>query len=221
MSLQVIAQTCDKYVHLMPGFFHQWQKYCGLTGIMVTETKVTKLPMGWSFIRAGHDHDGKGWAGNLLMALDQTVAESVLLVLDDYWLTTQADVVRIQQLAKWIEDDKSIDKIDLTKDRLGFANVSWNTQFVRSLPMAQYLTSTQAALWRASFLRRCLRDPGWNPWEFEIKGTHFAQKTPHKILGCRIPAIHYANVMLKGKMNQLELDKISKRDLKSIGAKSL
>jgi hypothetical protein len=202
----------------MPGFFHQWQRYCGIPGMMVTETAITKMPSGWSFIRCDHDHDGKGWSGNLLMALEQVVSEAVLLVLDDYWLTTQADVVRIIELGRWVEQDKTIDKIDLTNDRIGFAHSDFGPGFVRASPTAQYLTSTQAAIWRVSFLRKCLEiNPGWNPWQFELQGSKELTHWYHKILGCKVPAIHYANVMLKGEMNQIELDKISQRDLKSIG----
>jgi hypothetical protein len=200
----------------MPGFFRQWNKYCGLRGMVVCEQIAPRVPEGWSFMRTGYDHDGKRWVGNLQMALKQVYADVVLLVLDDYWLTKQADVIRIQSMANSMAVDQDIDKIDLTNDRIGFANTDYNEDYVRSNQDAQYLTSTQAALWRTIFLQTCLSDPSWNPWQFELIGTKEVAKRSHKILGCRIPAIHYANVMLKGEINQQEVNKLSAEDQQSI-----
>jgi hypothetical protein len=200
----------------MPGFFHQWQQYCGLPGMIVCEQVAPKVPAGWSFFRAGHDTSYKKWTGNLKLALEQVHNQVVLLVLDDYWLTKPADTKRIERMAKSMIEDMSIDKIDLTNDRMGFAHADWNDDYVRSLPHAEYLTSTQAALWNITFLRQCLSVPSWSPWEFELIGTKYAQRRPHKILGCRVPAIHYANVMLKGNGNQSEINKLSSEDLQSL-----
>jgi hypothetical protein len=221
MSLQVIIPTCDKYVWLMPGFFQQWNEYCGLPGMVVCEQVAPKVPAGWSHFRTGHDTPSKGWCGNLIMALEQVHSEVVLLALDDYWLNKPADITQIIALTEWMESDFTIDKIDLTNDRLGFAHADWDNNFVRSLPHAQYLTSTQAALWRTAYLKRCLANPAWNPWQFEIEGTQLVQQYHHKILGCRVPAIHYANIMLKGQINPREIAKISQDDnrrLATIGA---
>lgn len=205
MSLQVIVPTCDKYIKLLPGFFHQWNKYCGIPGTVVCEQIAPKLPAGWAHFRAGRDTLQKAWVGNLRAVLDGIHnADVTMLVLDDYWLTKQSDVERIIALSDWMSAEFTIDKIDLTNDRMGFAHVEWDDNFVRSLPFAQYLTSTQAALWNTKFLRKCLANVAWNPWEFEIIGSQHIQNQKHKILGCRVPAIHYANVMLKGQRNQRE-----------------
>ena len=218
MSFQVIVPTCDKYVVLMPGFFQQWNKYCGLVGMVVCEQNAPKVPEGWSFFRAGYDTQQKGWAGNLKAALKQVHTESVLLVLDDYWLTKQADVKRINELVRWMKSEPDIDKIDLTNDRMGFSHVGYMPGYVRSLPDAPYLTSTQAALWRTDFLRLCLHDPAWSPWQFELIGSELIKNTRHKILGCRVPVIHYANVMLKGEANTGELTKLGPDDWASLSA---
>ena len=218
MSFQVIVPTCDKYVGLMPGFFQQWNKYCGLVGMVVCEQNAPKVGAGWSFFRAGFDTAQKGWVGNLKAALKQVHTETVLLILDDYWLTKQVDVDRINALAFQMMAEPDIDKIDLTNDRMGFPheNHGDGKQFVRSLPDAPYLTSTQAALWDIEFLKRCLHDPSWSPWQFELIGSELIKNTRHKILGCRVPAIHYANVMLKGQPNMTEMTKVSGKDWRSM-----
>jgi hypothetical protein len=221
MSLQVIVPTCDKYINLMPGFFHQWNKYCGLTGMVVCEQETPELPRGWQFFRAGRDRVGKGWVGNLKLALEQVHEETILLVLDDYWLTKHADVQRIKSVAMSMENrfGTTIDKVDLTNDRIGFPHEDFGNRAVRSLQLAPYLTSTQAAIWRKSFLNRCLINPGWNPWQFEIEGTKQVQQWDHTILGLREPAMHYANIMLKGKRSESEWNKLSPQDMKELESK--
>ena len=218
MSLQVIVPTCDKYVNLMPGFFHQWEKYCGLKGMMVYETIAPDLPLRWAHFKAGYDTEEKGWAGNLLAALGQVHSETVLLVLDDYWLTKEADTKRIHAIVDGMMFDLTIDKVDLTNDRIGFPHVSYSNGYVRSLPLAPYLTSTQAAIWRTEFLRDCLHDPSWSPWQFELIGSERVKGTQHKVLGCRVPVMHYANVMLKGESNPKELYKLSTEDVRELAA---
>lgn len=216
MSLQVVVPTCNKYVVLMPGFFHQWQKYCGWAGMVVCETIAPELPPGWSFFKTGYDTEEKSWAGNLKMALEHVYEELVLLVLDDYWLTKQADTKRIQGLRNAMMTNQTIDKVDLTNDRIGFPHEPFGEHCVRSLQDAPYLTSTQAAIWRKSFLRKCLINPAWSPWQFELLGNPYIQAMEHKILGFRVPVMHYANVMLKGQINATELAKFTSEDMEEL-----
>jgi len=189
--------------------------------MVVYEQVAPKVPAGWSHFRGGYHTTEKGWVGNLKMALGQVHTDVVLLVLEDYWLYRPADAKRIWNMANWMTFDKSINKIDLTNDRFGFAHVSWDDNYIRSLPNAEYLTSVQAALWNKEYLSWCLHNPAWNPWQFELEGSKRAKLTRHKVLGCRVPAIHNINVVLKGMISEQEVARLSEEDksaLDSIGA---
>ena len=220
MTIKAIIPTCDNYVWLMNGFFHQWQKHCGLPGMVVCEYKVPRVPGNWSFVRAGYQTEVKHWTGNLLVALEQIYDDTVLLLLEDYWLT-YADMKRLRQLELLMKDDRSIDKIDLTNDRLGFGHVNYSADFVRSTQDAEYLTSVQTAIWRTSFLCECLHNPSWNPWQFEVEGSKRAKLFTHKVLGCKVPVMANANIVLKGIISQSDINKFSeqeRQELTDIGA---
>jgi hypothetical protein len=195
----------------MEGFFHQWNKYCGLPGMVVCEHEIPEIPDGWSFVRAGFQTDAKNWAGNLLVALDQFYDDTVLLLLEDYWVT-YVNTERLKELNSWFGHDPSLSKIDLTNDRLGFAHTEYQDGYVRSTQDAEYLTSVQAAIWRTSFLRECLSNPGWNPWQFEVEGSQRAKLLKHKVLGCRVPVLINANIVLKGKISESDVAKLPIED---------
>jgi hypothetical protein len=198
----------------MPGFFLQWDKYFKMPGLVVHSGINITYWHGseWMICLNPEDSPRQGWAGHLKSSLRYIEQEFIILMLDDYWLTKQTDHIGLSSILRMMIDDPAVDKVDLTNDRIGFAHTDYDGNFVRSTQDAQYLTSTQAAIWRKSFLDQCLVEPAWNPWEFEIIGSQRAIAKPHKILGCKKPVIHYANVVLKGKHNQTEIDKISTED---------
>jgi len=227
--MMIVVMSSNRTSHLLRGFFHQWSKYendldaLASTKMVITETEEppTLWPPGWCIYYAGHDHPGQNWVGHLLKGLDWTHDEKfVLLLMDDYWLCQHVDHKGVIASLLKMQGQTFPNKIDLSGDRRGFPHEPHSDGYIRSKNDADYLTSTQAAIWQRDFLIECLFNPAWTPWHFELEGTERIRGRDLCILSKLDPPIQYANVSLRGQ-KELRLDRLTEEDLtelREIGA---
>lgn len=136
-----------------------------------------------------------------------TAPEIIVLLLDDYYLSANANDNAMRQLVNMMMADGSIGYVNLRPwgdDMLGGRDfVSWQQVHPRPLvdeydkASAQYLLSLQPGIWRAGFLRQLLR-AGEDHWRTETQGTIRARSSDLRMLGCLWSFMPYVNITRYG-----------------------
>ena len=166
----VLVCSCDKYADLHAPFIALFRKFwpdCPFEVVLVTETVVGADGFD-RVIRAGA---GGSWASRLVFALDRLASRRVLMLCDDYLLSSKVDTgLVLRRLAQ--------------ADALGAANLRLipnpRPTSGNSLPAAHglreyrrdtaYCIATQAGFWKRDFLS--FLAAGKNSiWEFERRGS--------------------------------------------------
>jgi len=165
-NLSILVSSCDKYAACWGAFCHGLEKYWPAhPNRLYFITNQLKAPCGVS-LKTGAD---RGWATNLLDALERVDTPFILYTQEDYWIrqpvpdlairdylgyliASQADYIRLYP-APGPDDTWLVD------ERLGVIAAS-----------SHYRASLQMALWRKEVLKALL-DPNESPWDFEVKGT--------------------------------------------------
>jgi hypothetical protein len=225
----IVVMSSDRTGHLLDGFFHQWGRYGRIDDSMKARASMVvcgvnlpdKIPAGWGVYCAGQDIEYQlNWVGHLRHALNHLGGtDLVLLLMDDYWLTKPVRLDGLWESLDYMKKYLHVSKIDLTNDRRGFPHL-WleDSSYIQSYRDAPYITSTQAALWRQKFLRNCLANDAWTPWQFELDGTtQIIQRREqgyldYVVMGHKEPVMQYANVSLRGQ-EELRLGGLSEDDV--------
>lgn len=196
-SLRFIVPTSNAYVNVLNPFSYLFNKYIGHdyhVGVMRYDVRPPKLPPNFYKVAVGTQAN-YSWTGGLAAYLRRadTPAYFVLL-LEDYFISYFVDMDKLKALLKYMQDNPSIVKIDLSGDRAKFTHKPYKKvsgiEMVESLQDAQFRASIQAALWRKDYLLKLCEKGEWNPWTFE---KHAAQKDGALILGTKAPLIPYVN----------------------------
>lgn len=205
--MHTIVLTCDKHIRLIPGFMRQWDKYAGWWITTVCETEHVGIFHGGVAVGAGE------WSERLGRYLNLINDDFVFMMLDDYYLTSPVDKHSFQLAVAKMEADTNIQKIDLSGDRMKFPHHAFTSGYVASTLEADYLASTQAALWRRSFLLDIL-NPVETIWQFEAHGTErIRERGGAVILGQVRPSFEYANVIERSDFTHWRSDGLSAEDV--------
>jgi hypothetical protein len=167
----VLVCSCDKYADLLEPFSILWKRYwqdCPFETVLVTESEIENSLCFNRVIACGK---GDSWCGRLIRALDAIETPYVIMLCDDYFLTSPVDT---EQVLYRLEQAKKYDAANL---RL-IPNP--NPDKRNSIPAADglreyrkdtaYCIATQAGIWNRNFLRSlaCGKE---SIWEFERYGS--------------------------------------------------
>ncbi|MCU0485276.1 MAG: hypothetical protein MUC85_04110 [Anaerolineales bacterium] len=165
-NISILVSSFDRYAACWAPFCHGLQKYWPEHFQPLYFITNEKDPPCGQAIKVGQD---RGWAGNLLYALEQIDSPYILYAQEDYWLTAPVNSTAISEYTA-LFDSGVADYIRLypapppalpfpSDERLGILETH-----------AEYRTSLQMALWRKSVLQALLV-PGETPWQFEVQGS--------------------------------------------------
>jgi hypothetical protein len=226
MSFRPVITTSDRYLHLLPGFCHQWNQYTdGLHATIVYLNDAPPMPLPDNFDLIASPARFHDWSGSLANALDRMHDEIVLLGLEDYWLSGPVDWVEMGKAVRYITYAPDVKRIDLTQDRAAFPHVMRDGyyQAVIDPNAVQYVLSTQFSLWRRDWLIHCLRlSDAVIPPQFEVEVSRIAAKEQPVILGTgtRVLPCHGDGVVWNGRVHDLHLEYLTPEDqeeLKRLG----
>jgi hypothetical protein len=211
-GIPLLVASCDKYADLWPSFFalfrQRWPDcpfpvFLGSNELSQTFPGVTCIPIG----------PDASWSTSLAKMLDKVTESNpgvtyLLLFLEDFFLTTPVDTSRVLEMVR------------LARAReLGCLRLAAGLPLAlppsRAIPELQgvgeiasgdpYRVTLQLAIWRIETLRRLL-SPGLSAWEFEMIGTHLSEQLDDAFWAVTRPAVHYAQVIEKGKWKREGLD---------------
>lgn len=192
-----IVLTSNDYVNILPGFAYLFNKFYPNQEVTVVryDVRPPKLPENFKQFAVGQQSN-YSWSGGLKRYLEDIEDEFVLLMLEDYYLDKNVDVVMIEHIITEMMIDPKIAKIDLTNDRSKVEHKKISEFYIQSDINAPFLASVQAAIWRRDFLIAILNNKD-NAWQFEKNKRTKKYLTDHKavILGCVNPPMSYVNAV--------------------------
>lgn len=200
--MRAVITTSDEYLHLLPGFAHQWNKYCGLPVTLIARNiePMCELPANFTVLMSPARYFD--WSGSLCEALKQMSDEIILLGLEDYWLAGEVDIEALYNHRDYMVRHPDVVRIDLTEDRSQYPHIRRDNyyQAVINPEAVEYVLSTQFSLWRRRYLIHALH-PGVIPPQFEVELSRIAAKEQPVILGTgyKVLPCHGDGVVWNGK----------------------
>ena len=167
----VVVCSCDKYADLLGPFIVLFRKYwpdCPFETVLVTETD----PQIEGFDRTIACGGGMNWASRLVRALADVATPYVLMLCDDYFLSSEVDTAGI--LAR-LSQMKAHDAVNLRlipnpAPKAGNSKPAGDGLFEYFKDTA-YCIATQAGLWNREFLGGLAKGKS-SIWEFERYGSY-------------------------------------------------
>ena len=226
--MRILVLSCDKYYWLLPGFQHQWNKYCGLPITIVGFSQPDfKMQENFSFYSLGNfaDYPADKWSDSIIKLLDAIDDKYIMIMLEDYWLVRNVDIQALKAIDKFCNCYSNIARFDLTEDRLK-GGMSKDIGYIGRLDLIEaqrtsYNASLQASIWSTDYLKRILV-PGESPWNFELQGTERLNNIEDmRVLGVRQYPVRYQIMVVngafsKGYENEYPYRHISESDLASL-----
>jgi hypothetical protein len=201
-KMRVIVLTSNHYVHCLPPFAYLFNKFWGkdqAVKVVRYDVRPPKLPDNFTNFAVGIQ-DKYSWSDGLIKYLTYHNNELVLLMLEDYFISSPAGKAMVKELWELMQHQPEIAKIDLSNDRLKVGHTDFNDYLIKSDDDAPFQTSVQAAIWRKGFLLRFLKTAE-SAWQFEKRGTKRVIKARQDgnfdglILGCKQPPLSYINAV--------------------------
>lgn len=220
--MQILITTSDDYVHLMPGFIHQWNKYCGLdVAIVYRNVKPIRILEDRAPTYAIIHSEARffEWSTSLLNALWWIKSDIILLGLEDYWLSGDVNHTMLLMAEAYMQTNPDVMRIDLTEDRGAYPHTMRDGyyQAVINPEAVEYVLSTQFSLWRKDFLMHALEalNPPGLPPQFEVEASRVVAREQPVILGTqmRVLPCHGDGVVWNGRTHDLHLEYLKPEDV--------
>jgi hypothetical protein len=224
-TMQIVVLTSNDYLRCLPPFAHLFNKFWGenqSVTVVRYDIRPPKLPVNFNNVAIGKQQDYT-WSSGLISYLNYA-DDLIILMLEDYFIDKPVKVDKIKAAYKMMKQNETIVKFDLTEDRLKFPHIQIGNGLIKSNQDAQFLTSTQAAIWQKDFLLSCLH-PSENAWQFEKKGTKRLIESGFDklILGYQDAPLSYINAVSGegSKAGQFDFKRMPKWMIDELGAKKL
>lgn len=163
----VVVASCDKYADLLGPFIALFRKFwpdCPFEVVLVTET----APHIDGFDRVVACGGGRPWCENMAIALRQIETPYVLMLMDDYFLTSPVDTALF---LRRLEEAKRYDAASLRLNPNPPGRRPWrDTNLLEMQKNVAYCVTCQASIWNREFLRG-LVERNKSAWEFERYGS--------------------------------------------------
>jgi len=180
ITCTVVVSSFDGFADCWDHFYYSVEKYwpdCPWPIVLLAGREQRTYPR-MAVWPLGED---RGWAGNMITALNRVQTDYVLYLQEDYWLSQR---VKTDRLAAWLQT---------MRER--------NWQYLRLNPCppperllpdlpgvgectadSKYRVSLQAAFWQKDFFLKLLCD-GENGWDFEAKSRERLQNSRESCFG--------------------------------------
>lgn len=180
-NIPLIVSSCDKCSDLWQPFFMMVKKYW--TGF---DKKVYLCTDSMTFEYDDIDIEcplrmpkNSTWSWNLMTLLEQIKDEYVLFMLDDFWLKSKVDVLRLNQYEEIIKEDPTVGFVCLVFQLNSSVENPISEKYDDLIEYGRdtlYRVTTQAGLWRRDYLLSLLRKHE-SAWWFEMFGSKRSRKS--------------------------------------------
>lgn len=176
-KLTIIIPSVDTYSELWPVFFNAFFKFWPSVDttnsiVLISNYKGYSDPRIHN-VMVGQD---KSWSDSLITALQEVNTQYVLILLEDYILTKEVNVQRLNDVINYMSNSNAAYAEVVVDDGLFKYGYEKNKNLasgidgviIRSID-GEYRNSLQACVWNKEDLMQVLEE-GWSAWDFEIKG---------------------------------------------------
>ena len=219
------------------------QYWGGPVDVMCYSIPQIRLPSNFHIVSVDPiDFPCDKWVDGMLIYLKNITDDTVIIMLEDYWLIRKVDTSAVAKLSNIIEDN--ILRVDLTTDRLyaaGMKDVGYVGHYdIIEAKSSQYQMSLQAGIWNRKLLIEVLEalpPKNHSAWDVELDGTNIVNGGNYRVFGTRQYPVRYINgandatgiqtnfpgvteddkeIMIKYTTEQKELEKKNERKYKKV-----
>lgn len=213
-SIPVVVMVSDPFLHLLKPFAYLFNAYWSEQQpvIVAGYTPTTdSMPQNFRWLKIdNYPYPKDMYSNGMYRMLERLQEDHFVLLLEDYFLTRTVDHSGVEALAEYCRRHPGVLRCDLTTDRLYNGKMIDNHEhwghydIIESPFQSEYQFSFQAGIWNKKLLMRLISS-GKTPWEMEI---HTQPPENMRVVGTRQYPVRYANIMLKGLVQEHEIDKI-------------
>lgn len=159
--------SCDSYKDLWPDFFAlkrlNWPN-CSYDTYLVTNNEVCEEENVKTIVCG----DELNWTGRLQKCLNEIHADYVILMLEDYYISSKVDNFEVQKIVSFIKlNNVSYYKLETRGTR--FPTTFGEESYIKSItPDIRYGISLITSIWKIDFLLEVLNGEDYTAWEFEL-----------------------------------------------------
>lgn len=170
----VVVCSCDAYSDLIGHFGTLFGKYwpdCPFDTVLVTESEIEKPSCFSRVVACGK---GGNWCERLVSALDEISTPYVLMLCDDYFLSSPVDTEKVLGRLEQLRSLNGVNLRMIPNPKPTGSNASEvagvEPKLFRYKPDTAYCIATQAGFWNRDFLRDLAKGKS-SIWEFERYGS--------------------------------------------------
>jgi hypothetical protein len=195
-DVTLLIGTCDRYSFLWDNFVKLCNKYWNVDSVkMFAGENLQVKHKGYYTVMCGNI----SWSDIIKKSLKYITTEYVFFVLDDYYFRQPITEDFIKTGIDFLKANDDANKLAFTSAFCEYYTVQHiGGKYFKMLDNSDYLTTTQPALWKTSFLNECLKE-SMNPWQFEIDGTSIIKNKTNKVYIHNTEDIYF-NVVNKGRI---------------------
>lgn len=227
MKHSLVVVSCWQYQDLWQPFIELFKRYWDPLQDLEMELTLLSDPEPGGARPADvnpfrlHQVNDNRWAKRLLAFCEAEKPDTMLLLHEDYFLTSRIRPDKIQEAYQSLED-KEVGCVRLFPcpgPDYTFPGSGWG--LVDS--EAPYKISCQAAIWKVNYLKKILEHVETSP-EFELKGTRIAHGMPEKVLSWRReflpwPMEYYCTAVVQGKWQRGALELCKREGVEVISSR--
>lgn len=212
----VLVTSCDAYHDIEAPFLAMWRKYwpdCPFRLVLLTETLPT--PGFDETICTGR---GKKWCQMLAEALEQIGTPYVLMLMNDYFLSSPVDTGRFMQR---LREAKRFGAASLRLMPNPPGKHPWEGSDLMEMPKnTAYCVTCQATIWERGFLLSLARR-NRSAWEFERYGSFMMKDEARPLLVTREKEFPFLDCVHKGYWEKWGLELLAREGVPYSGSRTL
>lgn len=206
LNIALVIISCDKYKDTWEPFFTCINKFWPSSDMKkyLVNNEETDVNYDVSIINTGPEIS---WSSKVRYALTKISEDYIFLLLDDYFFDSSVNEQNLYSIFDFIEN--------LDIDYLSFEQAKAKEEFGNSLIAKISLRNIygkvlQPAIWKKSYLQKCLYDDDFSAWEFEGRQKN---KSEIRVIGndCCVKKrlISWQNGVLQGKWYPTTIKKLN------------
>lgn len=216
----IVIMSCDSYSDLWNKFFELKEKYwsdCLFRCYLVTNN-ITASYDEVETILCG---DSLNWTGRLIKALKQIHEKNVILMLEDYYISSMVDNSKVIEILRYMDESGAV-YCKLETRGTKFKKIHNDVEYLREItPDIRYGVSLITSIWNKEFLLEVIGNEDYPAWEFEIRRNSVCDITrkTDKLLLCDIRnVLNITHMVQRGKYLRSSIKKLkSQGDIIDIG----
>lgn len=168
--MKIIITTSDKYHHILPVFFHLYNKYWGAPFELVGYKEPEGLPDNCTFVSLGKQGDKSEFSSDMNKYFSSQPSHFIWMM-EDTFLKDHIKVAPLNYCIAALAKIGEVGRISLTNDgHRNFSEFYFRGYFeIFKTPQDSFFRlSLQPAIWNREYLLKHLT-PGLDPWKFETQ----------------------------------------------------